>query len=160
MRRNCIVACAALLFASPIVAHAEKIGRWEVIDTGKHRHTFNAAGVLTMEVRISPDGRILEAHPAQCTVTARKPGVPYFKICAMFERHAAKVARKWKAEYRPVPGEAMPTVSENATMPIAFRIGKRGRDQEGEVRAAWRTAYESPYRAAPWHGEEELASRD
>ena len=117
-------------------------GHFDVVGA-RRKHSFTAAGSLSLHVRLAPDGTILNATPTQCAVFALAPGNAFENVCKDFERYGRSLVARAKIIYRPAAGEPMPTGPEEGILPLAFTFGQHGMNmaEPGKWHAEWRTRY-------------------
>ncbi|WP_036166376.1 hypothetical protein [Noviluteimonas dokdonensis] len=122
--------------------------RWQVDwpNTGWYREPLGAA-MLTADIRIAPDGRVLDFFTTQCVVFARKPGTSDAKVCRALESFVARRSGGIKMVHRPGSGEAPSSEPITGTLPIHFQVEKATFDH---VPGRWRVEWRTPYRRAPW----------
>ena len=120
-------------------------GEWRLEVERPLKYNVRAAGALSMTIRLSPDGTILEAFASQCTLYAwKKKYDAASEVCAELEKYAASMLAGRKYIYYAASGEGPTPLHSVATQALLFQWTDE--DRPGEWRGEWRT----PYRRAPW----------
>lgn len=109
---------------------------------------FRISGMVTLQLSVSPEGRVLEASPTQCSLYHANGALAELaRICREMERNVAKAARQWT--FRHEGGPAMPTTT---TLPFLFYSGGEIHEiiTKASAPGAWRLEARTPYRVPAW----------
>lgn len=113
---------------------------------------YDINGMVTIMVKIAPNGRVGEAIGTQCSLYHASGTAKQLQdACKAMEKASTTAIRRWK-----FAGSAL-AESPSATIPLWFSMHGRGQDIVVKASAPgnWRQESRTPYRAPAWLGPEE-----
>lgn len=105
-------------------------------------------GIVLLNVRVAPDGRVEEAFAVQSSLLDVKGRAWHLEPArVLLERNAVAAARQWRFRIDAPDPQALTPAQRTVRVPVEYAIDRPG---NRELTGSWRHEYRGPNITAPW----------